>query len=91
MVMSGITQPHTAQRTGRLSLAFSPVAVPACLVASLPQLLDKDAVRETVKRSWQEGQTGPNFGRLAGIYSGCEKEISPSSESPASAPPRQTR
>lgn len=89
MLMLDLAQPHMAQRTGRLSLAFSPVAVPACFVASLPQD-DKESTQETGKRSWQ-AQSGHNFGRLAGNYSGCEIEISSSSESPASALPQNKR
>jgi hypothetical protein len=88
MLKSGSAQPHTAQRTGRQSLAFSLVAMPAGRVVSLPQGIDFE--QETGKRSWQ-AEARHNFGRLTGNYSGCEEDISPSSESLASAFPEQSR
>lgn len=90
MLMLGTAQPHTAQRMGRQSLAFSLVAMPACFVVTFPQGIDNK--QEAGKRTWQ-AEARHNFGRLTGIYSGCEDSwiISSSSESLASALPNQDR
>ena len=90
MLTLGLAQPHTAQRTGRQALAFSLVAMPACLVVSLPQAIDY--AQEASKQTWQ-AETRHNFGRLTGNYSGCEDSriISSSSESLASAFPKRDR
>lgn len=85
MLVTGLAQLHTAQRTGRQSLAFSPVAVPACFAFSLPQAMDFE--QEPGKRSWQ-AETGHNDSRWSGNYSGCEIEINPSSESLTSGRPQ---